>query len=78
MGACLCPHVLSVTSAPPPTSSFSASVSPTRLSEAQGLCLLRLPLSLCWLFLGCEGLGGTQLDSSKASTESGGVVGMFS
>lgn len=47
---------------PTPASSFSAFVSPTRLSEAQGRCLsscvpLCHPLSLCWLFLGCEGLG---------------------
>lgn len=55
-GACLCPHLLSVMSPPPPASPFSASVSPTRLSEAQGLRLcaspsfcvpLCRPLSLC-------------------------------
>lgn len=64
MGACLCPHLLSVTFPPPslfllclclPPALRGPGALPVCLSVI--LCSTLHPLSLCWLFLGHEGLG---------------------
>lgn len=87
MGACLWPHLLScpICDVPPPQPLPSRPVSLTWLSEARGSACLplvilcpTLPPSLCWLFLGREGLGEPSWSRAGEARQKGKEFSVFS